>query len=199
MQDITSLVSVSDGKTTTTSLKIAEVFGKQHKDILKAIRDLDCPDEFAERNFAPGTYKDANNQDRPMYFVTRDGFTLLAMGFTGEKAMQFKIAYIDAFNAMEKVISEARRGMIPEEYAILRSEAIIRENERMRQQIEMAKNFLPHGQPGEISKETGRPKLQFRCSYYTSGRGKPVSLLIESFEQPELFPDRLMVDTSSIL
>lgn len=48
---------MKDGKAVTTSLKIAEVFGKQHKDILKAIRELDCPKDFAGRNFAPGSYK----------------------------------------------------------------------------------------------------------------------------------------------
>ena len=68
MYDITR-----DGKQWTTSLNVAEVFGKPHKDVLKAIDNLECSQEFARRNFAPGGYADKNNQMRKMYDITRDG------------------------------------------------------------------------------------------------------------------------------
>ena len=57
---------------------------------MEAIRKLDCSVDFARSNFRPGSYKDAQNQERPEYLITRDGFTLLVMGFTGDKAMQWK-------------------------------------------------------------------------------------------------------------
>lgn len=60
--------------------------------------------QFAELNFLPITYPDAKGEARPMYLLTRDGFTLLAMGFTGAKAVQFKVAYINAFNRMERLL-----------------------------------------------------------------------------------------------
>ena len=104
---IENAVTTRNGEPVTTSLKLAEVFGKPHKDILKAVRALEIPEEFAERNFSPGAYSDANNQQRPMYFITRDGFTLLAMGFTGARAMAYKLAYIERFNAMEKTLKGA--------------------------------------------------------------------------------------------
>ena len=63
---------------------------------------LKCDTEFAAYNFVCGSYKDAQNQERPEYLMTRDGFTLLAMGFTGAKAMQWKIKYAEAFNTMER-------------------------------------------------------------------------------------------------
>lgn len=102
MQEVlANAVSVIDGRAVTTSLKIAEVFGKEHKDVLRTIREMGLPENFSQRNFAPAEYLDAQDKKRPMYQVTRDGFTLLAMGFTGKKAMEFKIAYIEAFNSME--------------------------------------------------------------------------------------------------
>lgn len=60
--------------------------------------------QFAELNFHPVTYRDAKGETRPMYLLTRDGFTLLAMGFTGARALQFKVAYINAFNRMERIL-----------------------------------------------------------------------------------------------
>ncbi|ACU89013.1 Rha family transcriptional regulator [Desulfomicrobium baculatum] len=88
----------------TTSLKVAEVFGKMHKDVLKAIQNLDCSEDFRGRNFAlteieiqAGPVKRMS----PMYLMTRDGFTFLAMGFTGARAAEFKERYIAEFNRME--------------------------------------------------------------------------------------------------
>ncbi len=84
-----------------SSLLVAELFEKQHKDVLKAIRNLEIPDEFCELNFAPVEYKDSKGEKRPSFNMTRDGFSLLAMGFTGKKAMEWKIKFLEAFNAME--------------------------------------------------------------------------------------------------
>ena len=99
------LVQMIDGKAVTTSRKVAEVFEKQHKDILRAIRDLDIPEDYHERNFALVEYIDSKGEKRPEYLITRDGFTILAMGFTGKRAMQFKIDYIEVFNEMEKALT----------------------------------------------------------------------------------------------
>ena len=103
----TALTFVQDGKVLTDSRTIAATFGKEHKDVLKAVRNLDCPADFRERNFAPSKYQseNRNGQMLPCYYITRDGFTILVMGFTGKKAMEFKIKYIEAFNAMERALS----------------------------------------------------------------------------------------------
>lgn len=103
---ITNAVEIVNGKATTTSLKIAEVFGKLHKNVINVIRNLECPEDFNRLNFEPVEYSDSKGEKRPMYRITRDGFTLLAMGFTGRKAMQFKIAYIEAYNEMERKLKE---------------------------------------------------------------------------------------------
>lgn len=94
-------VAVINGTIKTTSLKIAEHFGKQHKDVLRKIANLDCSEEFNQRNFAPVEYIDPKGEKQPCYEITRDGFMFLAMGFTGKQAAQWKEAYINAFNRME--------------------------------------------------------------------------------------------------
>ena len=95
------LVLVDSGKLFTTSLIVAEVFEKNHKDVLKAISNLECSAEFNERNFAPVEYLDAKGESRPSYNLTRDGFSMLVMGFTGKKAMAWKEKFLEAFNMME--------------------------------------------------------------------------------------------------
>lgn len=105
-ENLANAVAVYGGQPCTTSLKIAEVFGKRHDMVLRAIRTIDAPAEFIARNFADFTYTAANGKANPAYQITRDGFTLLAMGFTGKAAMRFKVAYIEAFNAMDRKLCE---------------------------------------------------------------------------------------------
>lgn len=91
---------------TTTSLQLAENFNRQHKTILASINSLEVPQEFIEQNFLPYSYIAKNGKANPAYEITFDGFTLLAMGFTGKKAMEFKVKYIRAFRAMESKVKE---------------------------------------------------------------------------------------------
>lgn len=90
--------------TVVTSLDVAETFGKRHADVLRDIDNLSCSKEFTERNFALSSYLDSSGKSNREYYITRDGFTILVMGYTGEKAMKFKEAYIKQFNAMEKAL-----------------------------------------------------------------------------------------------
>ena len=105
---------VVDGQITTTSNQIAEHFGKLHKTVLRAIANLDCSPEFTKRNFVPSEYTDATGRKLPCYRITRDGFVFLAMGFTGKEAMQWKVAYLTAFNKMEaQLLARAARSHNP--------------------------------------------------------------------------------------
>ena len=96
----------ADGKDTAraNSLIVAKMFGKDHKNVLRSIKNLDCSQDFWRLNFAPSKYTDDRGKTQPCVMMTRDGFTFLAMGFTGKKAAQFKEAYIKRFNEMEKLI-----------------------------------------------------------------------------------------------
>jgi len=102
--EMKALVTITDQKAVTTSQIIAEAFEKHHKNILRDIERLECSNEFTELNFEPSSYKDSTGRILPCYNITRDGFTFLAMGFTGKKAAQFKEAFIAAFNRMEQAL-----------------------------------------------------------------------------------------------
>lgn len=93
----------------TNSLLVAEKFGKDHKNVVRDIRSIiggmlkiEHTQLFVESMYV----HPQNGQEYPMFIMNRDGFTLLAMGFTGEKALQFKLEYINAFNKMEKILKE---------------------------------------------------------------------------------------------
>ncbi|TBR79808.1 hypothetical protein DU473_06560 [Campylobacter novaezeelandiae] len=94
-------LEVANDQVTTTSLAIANVFEKRHSDIIRKI-ELMPQDEFNGRNFASVRYLDSKGEERKCYKITRDAFSLLVMGFTGEKAYKWKIEFIKAFNEMEK-------------------------------------------------------------------------------------------------
>ncbi len=96
----------NEEKLITTSLQVAEVFEKEHARVLRDIRELSCSEDFRNGNFAKSSYINSQNKKQPMYQITKDGFVLLVMGYTGEKAMKFKEDYIKAFNKME---NELRR------------------------------------------------------------------------------------------
>lgn len=109
---VVPVVSIVSNHITTTSLNVAEVFGKRHDHVLRDIEALDIPDEFRLPNFGEISYKDSYGRDQAAVKMTRDGFTILAFGFTGKKAMKFKLAYIEAFNRMEAELT--KRGAIPQ-------------------------------------------------------------------------------------
>jgi len=97
------LITVVNGKPVVTSKQVAEHFGKTHRHVLRDIaKELETAGEFGETNFGLTSYTSSQNKVLPCYEMTRDGFSLVAMGFTGEKAQQWKIKYIEAFNSMER-------------------------------------------------------------------------------------------------
>lgn len=102
------VVVVEDSKPFTTSLNVAQFFGKRHDHVLRDIENLDVPEAFSLPNFGESNYVDSRGKIQRMYKMTRDGFTILVMGYTGKRAMEFKIAYINQFNAMEAWIKEPR-------------------------------------------------------------------------------------------
>lgn len=96
------LVTRKQDQLVTTSKIVADVFGKPHKTVLRNIENLDCSEKFREHNFVPSYYLSPQNKKIPCFNITRDGVSFLCMGFTGKKAAQWKEAYINAFNEMEK-------------------------------------------------------------------------------------------------
>jgi Rha family phage regulatory protein len=136
-----NLVFLSENKNPITSSRIvAETFEKLHKNVLQSIENLDCSPEFNGLNFKLVEYQDAKGEFRKEYLITRDGFTFLAMGFTGMKAATFKEAYIAAFNAME---AELKRSL-PSTYkeALLQLVAAEEEKEQLALQCDNLNTVL---------------------------------------------------------
>ena len=101
------LVIMKDQQAVTSSLQVAENFEKSHKHVLEAIDNkIQSAENSADykKMFCEGTYQDTRGRNQKMYYMNRDGFTFIAMGFTGSKADTFKLKYIEAFNKMESHI-----------------------------------------------------------------------------------------------
>lgn len=153
--------------TYTTSLDIKSVFEKRHADILAQIRRLP-QDKFNQRNFSLVEYKDKKGESRPYYKISKDGFVLLAMSFTGERFYKFKVAYINAFNAMADEIKrlkfEAYVNKIAELDAVL-----IDKTKRHRREISGYKGKLTQANNKIMAlrrdlASTKEPKLEFEAS-----------------------------------
>ena len=108
-----------NGQVLTNSLLVAEKFGKRHADVVRAIENSltkgsESTNAKLRSSFVLSNYIDNKGEERPMYIMDRDGFSVIAMGFTGDKAMDFKVEFISAFNAMEKKLKELS---VPQTYA----------------------------------------------------------------------------------
>ncbi|EAB7897266.1 Rha family transcriptional regulator [Salmonella enterica subsp. enterica serovar Derby] len=99
-------IRIINGQAVTSSQAVADYFIKRHDNVIQKIKNLECSSKFAALNFKESEYTDATGRKLPCYNITRDGFAFLAMGFTGKRAAQFKEAYINAFNQMEKQLSK---------------------------------------------------------------------------------------------
>lgn len=127
------LVIMKNKQAVTTSLQVAESFEKQHKNVMQSIRNLTAENSAVGNMFAESTYVNKQGHEQPMFYMNRDGFTLLAMSFTGDKALQFKLKYIEAFNKMEQIIKELALPQTPEEKLQLTMEAAHHLDQRVSQ------------------------------------------------------------------
>ena len=96
-----NLVTIENNAVVVSSRDVAAHFEKQHKDVLESIRNILAAENSATKFFIESDHE-YRGQKFPMYYMNRDGFSLLVMGFTGAKALGWKIKYINAFNDMEK-------------------------------------------------------------------------------------------------
>lgn len=111
----TELVFNNNGKVLTNSVLVAKKFGKEHKHVLDSIRKIMTAENSAVlQMFEQSSYLNEQNKLQPMFIMNRDGFTLLAMGFTGKQAMEFKLDYIGAFNKMEETLKKTSITTLPD-------------------------------------------------------------------------------------
>ena len=124
----------------TNSKLVAEVFGKEHKHVREAIKKLitTAENSTVQQMFSESTYKNEQNKEQPMFIMNQDGFTLLAMGFNGKKAMEFKLKYIEAFNAMKRQIEQSKPS-VPQNYLEALKSLVKAEEEKQQLALENKK------------------------------------------------------------
>jgi Rha family phage regulatory protein len=117
------IIKIEHGKPMTSSVNIAEVFEKSHKNVLQSIEGVRSvvPEEWDRLNFQPISYRDSSNREQPAYLLTRAGFAMTALGFTGKKALEFRRAYVDKFEEMsaklhEKEMLKVERAYVEQKY-----------------------------------------------------------------------------------
>ncbi|CDC89772.1 Rha family transcriptional regulator [Bacteroides faecis] len=173
----------SEGQPLTNSVLVAEKFGKVHKNVIRTIQGLittaqNCAVLIAENSavrkmFVETTYLNEQNKEQPMYVMNRDGFTLLAMGFTGKKALQFKLDYIEAFNKMEKAIKEVPTLPSPIDITVLKQ--LVETTQVMAAQINQMQSELTRQRELPTIPTLQNPLLSAseqrisprQCKYYT--------------------------------
>lgn len=151
------LVETRNNQPVTTSLQVANTFGKRHDNVTRDITSLKKDVLNFEEMFMEGNIPDSYGRDRRGYYINKDGFTLLAMGFTGKKAMRFKLDYIQAFNQMEKVIQDNNLDSYMIADPVKRAEKWIKEQEQTKllaQQNEEMKPKALFADAVSSSKET---------------------------------------------
>lgn len=171
LSKLAPVVSIIDGKPVTTSKNVAEVFEKRHDDVLRAIRKrITEAGEWGVRNFTDTPYIDEQNgQTYSMFTLTKDGFTFLVQKFTGKKAVEFQIAYIEQFNAMETAlrnqppVQKPKSKSKPKE---LPGGLTLNQQDIMKQMVlTKTKDLPPEKLPGGIIKCWGALKSHFGMTY----------------------------------
>ena len=109
------ITKTEDGKLVVSSRQVADDFGKKHKHVLEAIENIKAENSAVTKMFIESSYKAGTGKNYKEYLLTRDGFSLLVMGFNGSEALEWKLKYIEAFNTMERKLKEISK---PDSYMI---------------------------------------------------------------------------------
>lgn len=157
------LVIMHNQQAVTTSLILADAFEKEHKNVIRAIETKigELKIEQSSKMFSKGEYTNSQNKRQPMYYLNRDGFTFIAMGFTGRKADEFKLKYIDTFNRMEEQIKQQpAQYKLPQTFseALIELAKEVKKNEVLRPKAEKYDRYLSNKgliTITEIAKEYG--------------------------------------------
>lgn len=192
------VIQSSNGNNVTTSLIVAQVFGKEHKHVLRDIDELSCSDDFRVSNFGLSfiiRYLPNGGSKKERYYeMTKDGFSFLVMGYTGKKAGEFKEKFINNFNEMEKKIRRLSSPSYQIEDPISRAERWIEEQKE--KLLMESKNEQLEELNGQLAEEniklaeenlTQKPKVEFADSIMQSSDCISVGDMATILKQNDLF------------
>ncbi|MDE5946525.1 MAG: Rha family transcriptional regulator [Oscillospiraceae bacterium] len=137
------IISDVGGQLTVSSVQVADNFEKRHSDVCETIENLTTENFAVKKFFIESNYINERGREYKCYNITRDGFTLLVMGFTGRKALEWKLKYIDAFNLMEQELKERKQASIKEKTL---------EIEEMNARVKLSSQYLRLSKTAGISK-----------------------------------------------
>ena len=175
MTQTEQLVELQNGVATTTSLQVADVFEKNHRDVLETIKNLTAENSAVKNMFKETTYVNSRGREYPMYQMDKDGFTLLVMGYTGQKATEFKLRYIQAFNEMEQALkNQSSQLRLPKNNAEM-VQVIQATNEETNKRIDHIENDLD-----DLTDRFGLPASQAKS--LEQARKRHIVTLLGGFE-----------------
>lgn len=167
------LVTINEkGNSVTTSLIIAEIFEKEHNKVVRDIENLSCSVEFNAANFGVISYTDSMNRDQRAYEITKDGFSFLVMGYTGEKAAQFKERFINEFNKREALLKN-------DDYIISRAMRVLFDRTKSLEDQIRTKEERLQLQEHEIQKAA--PKVEYYDSVLQAEGLIPTNVIAKEF------------------
>lgn len=144
-------ITNQNGSLVVSSREVAKNFGKQNQHVMQAIRDLETSVKNSTNLFIESVYEDSYGRKQNEYLLTRDGFSLLVMGFTGKKALEWKLKYIEAFNKMENALKEQNGSLKLDSKFLYQIAQKIEEQEK---QIALMKPKVLFAEAWEISKNS---------------------------------------------
>lgn len=155
------IIIAEDGRLMTDSIKIAKKFGKRHDRVLRAYDNLGCSEEFNRTNFGEIEYVDTKGRSQRAIAMTKDGYSILAMGFTGPEAMKFKEEYIARFNNMQSTLAAQQGGLWLQMQALIAREieSQVRASFGSRLMLNRKKEIPPLKTERELLEQAIQPSL----------------------------------------
>lgn len=182
---MTDLVIIQNRQAVTSSLRVAESFEKEHRNVLRDIDSLKKDVLNFEQMFFETEIPDSYNRPRRAFLMNRDGFTLLAMGFTGKKALEFKLKYIEAFNRMEQQLKELNQPSYMIDDPIKRAEKWI-EEQKEKQQLQ-TQNLLLEQKVNEL-----QPKATYYDMVLQNKSLLPISKIAKDYGMSAIKMNKLL-------
>jgi len=178
------------GRKVTTSILVAEKFKKSHKNVLRAIDNLSCSEEFNRLNFEPTTYTDSQGREQIMYYITKDGFMMSVFGYTGKLAGELKEKFINAFNEGQ----EAIRVLNDDDSIVLRAMDIM-QRRLAEKDIQLAVKDEQIDIAAKIIKESV-PIIKYYQEVLNSSTGYPITIIASELGLTAKKLNQLLVDNN---